>query len=532
MIITQSLLSFLGGLGLFLYGMSRLSKGLQKAAINKLRYQMGIIVKNRLQALVVGLFFTFFLQSSTVMSIIAVGLVSHSIITLVQAFGVLLGSAIGTTLTVQILAFNISQFSPIFIFSGAILLVFISTDRVKPIGDGLLGFGLVLFGISYISAAVLPLTKEPFVMNVLLQVTDQPILLLCVSLILTAGLHSSVAMIVIGMSFFSVGALGYEEMIWLVLGANLGATVPVLISSFSVSREGKKVAIAYLIMKFTAVFLIGSVLLLLPSVNILIPGEGERQIANFHTVFNLLLACIWLPFLLFLARGVNWVLPKRSSEQVVFISEQYLSIPDEALLQTEKEVVKLAHYVRKHLIAQIPDIIDRHVSHQEIIHHEQKIDEAYEIIQQYLLRIAQQDLSKEQSDQEVKLLYMLNDLEQISDIVLQFSTSVEILKEQQIDLVEEDANRLKRFVPTIEETLQQAILACEENNHHFVRKVIREQGAISEKERDFRFDHFNTLLQQNEYNPTISSVYLDLVNQLVRLHHASLNISRTVIGII
>ncbi|KMJ55640.1 hypothetical protein AB685_26150, partial [Bacillus sp. LL01] len=309
MIMTQSLLSFLGGLGLFLYGMSRLSKGLQKAAINKLRLQMGRIVKNRLKALVVGLLFTFFLQSSTVMSIIAVGLVSHSIITFVQALGVILGSAIGTTITVQVLAFNISQFSPLFIFLGVILLVFVSTDRVKPAGEMFLGFGMVLFGISYLSQAVLPLTNEPIVTELLLYLENQPLLLFWVSVLLTAALHSSVAMIIVGISFYSAGAMGYEEVIWLVLGANLGATVPVLVASFSVSREGRKVALAYLVMKLSIVIVVGVVIMVFPVISNHIPGGSERQIANFHTTFNLFLAICWLPFLFFLAKAMNQFLP-------------------------------------------------------------------------------------------------------------------------------------------------------------------------------------------------------------------------------
>ncbi|MDV2686329.1 Na/Pi cotransporter family protein [Alkalihalophilus lindianensis] len=532
MIMTQSLLSFLGGLGLFLYGMSRLSKGLQKAAINKLRLQMGRVVKNRLKALVVGLFFTFFLQSSTVMSIIAVGLVSHSIITFVQALGVILGSAIGTTITVQVLAFNISQFSPLFIFLGVILLVFVSTDRVKPAGEMLLGFGMVLFGISYLSQAVLPLTNEPIVTELLLYLANQPLLLFLVSVLLTSALHSSVAMIIVGISFYSAGAMGYEEVIWLVLGANLGATVPVLVASFSVSLEGRKVALAYLVMKLSIVIVVGVVLMVFPVISNHIPGGSERQIANFHTTFNLFLAICWLPFLFFLAKAMNQLLPNKEKDQVVHISEQYLPIPDEALIQTEREVLKLSRFIQAEMIAPIPAIIERGIAHQEIERREQYIDQAYMIIQQYLLKIAQQDLSKEQSDQEVKLLYMLNDLEQIGDIVLQISANIEKLKSQQIELVKEDAERLKQFIPTIIETLQQAIVACEEGNNQLVRKLMREQGALNEKERDFRFDHFNTLLQQNEYNPTSSAIYLDLVNQLMRLHHATLNISRTVLGII
>ncbi|WEG16355.1 Na/Pi cotransporter family protein [Alkalihalophilus pseudofirmus] len=532
MMITQSLLSFIGGLGIFLYGMNRLSKGLQKAAINKLRHQMGVLVKNRLQALIVGLFFTFFLQSSTVMSIIAVGLVSHSIITFVQALGVILGSAIGTTLTVQVLAFNISQLSPVFIFLGVIFLVFISTDRVKPAGEVLLGLGLVLFGISYLSQAVSPLANDPFITEWMLRLTSQPIWLFLLSVGVTAALHSSVAMIIIGISFYSAGAMGYEEVIWLVLGANVGSTVPVLIASFSVSREGKRVAFAYLVMKLSIVVVVGMMLLIFPVISIFIPGEAERQIANFHTAFNIFLALCWLPFLALLAKLMTRFLPPSEPRQVVHISEQYLAIPDEALIQTEKEVLKLSRYIQTEIIAPIPAIIDGNIDHHVIVRKEEYIDQAYLIIQQYLLKLAQQDLSKEQSDQEVKLLYMLNDLEQIGDIVLQISANIEKLRNQHFELVAEDAERLKEFIPTIEDILQHAITACEEKNNKQVRKVIREQGALSEKERDFRFDHFNTLLQQNEYNPAISAIYLDLVNQLMRLQHASMNISRTVLGII
>ncbi len=430
------------------------------------------------------------------------------------------------------LTFNISQFAPIFILSGVILLLFITVEKTKPVGDVLFGFGLVLFGISYISSSLEPLTANPAVIDFLLYVTDIPVLLFLLSVGLTALLHSSVAMIVVAMSFFSVGAMSYDEVIWLVLGANLGATFPVLLSSFSVSREGKKVALAYLAMKLSVVGLASLLIFISPSFISYIPGESERQIANFHTAFNIFLAVCWLPLLVILAKVMNKALPEKKKPEAVRLSERYLTVPEEALVQTEREVIKLSRFIQKEMVVLIPSIIGHHVSHQEIYKKEQYVDQAYVAIQKYLLKVAQQDLSKEQSDHEVKLLYMLNDLEQMGDIILQISNNMEKLKHQQIQLVKEDEERLIGFVPTIEATLNQAIIACEENNSQLVRKVMKEQRALNETERDFRFDHFNTLLQKNEYNPSVSAIYLDLVNQLMRLHHASLNISRTVLGII
>ena len=252
-LIWQNFFSFIGGLGIFLYGTYLLSNGLQRLAASKMRDYLTRLTDTRLKALFSGVVATFILQSSTVTSIILVGLVSSSAIGLSQAFGVVLGSAIGTTLTVQILTFDISMFSSVFIFLGVIFIIFVKHNRWKTTGMILLSIGFIFFGIHLISSSIEPLSQEQYLLDVLLNISDIPIMFAFISMVLTAIFHSSAAMIMIGVAFVTNGVLSVEAIIPLVLGANVGSTIPVLVSSTTSNQKGKQLAVFYFSFKLIGV---------------------------------------------------------------------------------------------------------------------------------------------------------------------------------------------------------------------------------------------------------------------------------------
>ncbi|WP_066190645.1 Na/Pi cotransporter family protein [Gracilibacillus timonensis] len=528
-------LGFFGGLGIFLYGNHLLSGSLQKIGAAKMRKSLTVMTNTRWKGVISGVIVTFFLQSSTVTNILVVGLVSGSIITLAQAFGIVLGSAIGTTLTVQILTFEVTQYSSLFIFIGAIFFIFVRHSIYKTIGQTMLSVGFIFFGIGLITNSLEPLSKNEAILNVLVQLSESPILLTLVSMLLTALMHSSAAMIVIGIAFVTSNILSVQAVLPLVLGANLGATLPVLVSSLSSKPEGKKLALFYFLFKTIGVT---AALLILTFNNQwigMLPGNAERQIANFHTFFNIFIAIIFFPFLPWIAQLFKRFFPERESSVSTFevrLDESLLNVPEEALIHGKDEIFRLADFVKERMINRLTDYIKDNDMKEELYQVEQVIDMSYVQIQQYLLKLGQRDLSNKQSNQEVKLLNILNDIEHIGDIVMRFISKTEKISTENILLDQKEQQQLDELLEFIEQSFSDSLAAFKEDSHQLARSNIQGQSIISQFEKDIKFEHFNNLINKKEHNPDISAVYLDIINQLIQIYHHNQNISRTVLGLI
>ncbi|SES88910.1 phosphate:Na+ symporter [Oceanobacillus limi] len=533
-LLAQSLLGFFGGLGIFLYGTHLLSNGLQRIAASKLRSYLVELTNTRIKGVMSGVATTFLLQSSTVTSILTVGLVSSSAITMSQAFGVILGSAIGTTLTVQILTFNVSVFSSLFIFIGAICTVFVKKNRIRIIGLLALSIGFIFYGIHLITTSIHPLSEYEAVLHTLIYLSDMPILFAIATMLLTALFHSSAAVIIIGIALVGTGALSVHAVIPLILGANVGSTLPVIISSLTSSLEGRKLAFFTFFFKCTGVILAFLFIFFIWNPMDILPGDAERKIANFHTLFNFTIALLFLPILGIVARGFDLIFPRKVEEPTfkVKLDEKMLEVPEEALISSKQQIAELAKIVYEDMIRRLSPFMEGRHEGNALKQVEAIIDDSYIKIQQYLLKLGQRDLSGAQSNQEVKLLNILNEIENIGDTVMRFISISEKVEAKNIMLSEKDRQVLQRLLAHIEQTYTNSLKAFQHEDHQIARKNIQSQSVIYQFENDIKFEHFNSLIDNNEYNPNISAVYLDMTNQLLQVYHHSMNISRTVLGLI
>ncbi|HLR03910.1 MAG TPA: Na/Pi cotransporter family protein [Virgibacillus sp.] len=530
----STILAFLGGLGIFLYGTHLLSNALQRLAATKMREFLTTITNTRIKGVLSGIVVTFFLQSSTVTSILIVGLVGGSVITLGQAFGVVLGSAIGTTLTVQVLTFDVAKYASIFIFLGVILILFIKNELMKNIGSIALSIGFIFFGIGNITGALEPLSESSEMLSFLSDISTNPLLFALIGMLFTALMHSSAAMIIIGIAFVKSDVLSIDAVLPLVLGANVGSTLPVIISSLASSWEGRKLAFFNFLFKGTGVILALACLPLLTDLVPFLPGSAARQVANFHTLFNIAIAVLFFPLIPFIYRLFTKLFPRKVSDVAyeVRLNNSLLEVPDEALHGSKKEIVRLATHVQTNMITELRRFVKGDLDAEAIFQVEETIDASYIKIQKYLLKLGQQDLSASQSTEEVKLLNILNDIENIGDTVVSFIKKARKVSMKNIILTEKDHIQIETMLDHIEETYQSSLKAFEEGDHRIARKTIQSQSVVDQFEKDVKFEHFNSLINKQEHNPDISAVYLDIVNELIQVHHLSMNISRTVLGLI
>ena len=324
----------IGGLGLFLFGMYLLSEGLKKAAGTKIRSYLALATKNRFIALGIGVLVTSIIQSSSATTVMLVSFVQAGLMSFVQTLGVILGASIGTTITLQLIAFRISDYALLILGAGFFLYYFPTSKKIKNFGQAILGFGILFFGMDIMSSAMTPLRTFDAFVDILLTL-ENPVLGILIGVLFTALIQSSAAFLGIILVLSAQGLITLEAAIPLIFGSNIGTSVTAFIAAIHTSREAKRVAFAHTLFKIIAVLIfvwwIPSFAELIRTISSSVTGTSSlaadnsvlpRQIANAHTVFNVLYAIAFLPFLTPIAKLVVKILPDKEVED-------YSSIPNQ-----------------------------------------------------------------------------------------------------------------------------------------------------------------------------------------------------------
>lgn len=429
-------IGLLGGLGLFLLGMDMMSDGMKKSAGDKLRTILGSLTSNRLLALGLGTFVTMIIQSSSATSVMLVGFVNSKLMRFKRTIGIILGANIGTTITAQLIAFKLTDYSLLLIAVGFALPIFSKKQGYKYFGQAILGFGILFFGMDIMSEAMYPMrTFNPFI--ALLQELENPLVGILVGMIFTALLQSSSAFIGITIVLATQGLLSLEAAIPLLLGSNIGTAITAFLASIKANREAKKVALAN---AFINVF--GMLLLIL-----WIPGFAEiivkispksslpagdvqamaetipRQIANAHTIFNVMMAAIILPFTSLVAKLIDRILPEISMPEeelmkTIYLDEKLISTPALGLNLAKQEALRIGTITQDMLSDVILPFLTKqpHVL-EELERREKQIDYLAEEVNAYLMKISRQDVASKRTDEAFQIMYTVKELEEIADII-------------------------------------------------------------------------------------------------------------------
>ena len=287
--------SLLGGVGLFLLGMTIMSSGLKNACGENLQTILEHATKNKFIAILVGLGMTMLIQSSSATDVMVIGFVNSGMMNLAQAIGVIMGANIGTTITAQITAFNLSTFTPMLLFIGAILYLFMKKNLVKHVGSIIMGFGMLFQGITIMKAAIAPLSQSEGFIS-FLSTLSSPALALIFGVAFTALLQSSSSSIVIFQAFAVQGLLEYDVAVYLVIGAAIGSVTPNLLASLTANRNGKRCAILNLIFNLIRAGILIAIINIFPMfldfIQGLSPNDIGRQIANTHSIFAIIAVVI------------------------------------------------------------------------------------------------------------------------------------------------------------------------------------------------------------------------------------------------
>jgi phosphate:Na+ symporter len=560
------IIGLLGGLALFLYGMEKLSEGLKKSAGNQMRSILSALTNNRFIGMTVGAFVTMVIQSSSATTVMLVSFVQAELMRFAQSLGVILGADIGTTITAQLIAFKLTDYALLMVAVGFGMRMFGKNDTVKNIGEVLLGFGILFFGMKLMSDAMKPLRTYPQFIE-LMYGLENPLLGLLIGTLITAMIQSSSAFTGIIIVLAQQGLITLEAGIPLVFGANIGTCITAGLSSIGTSREAKRVALAHVIFKVGGVvlfiFWIPAFADIIRFIAVKFGSDTARQIANAHTIFNVSLALIFLPFTNLFAALLYKILPEEKKVEGIIPATRHLdnamiATPDFAIDMARAEIARMAlilgRMLRAIIIPFISDVkwINRSVTDREeaellmgeiptrdeiypeltllegLDMREEKIDFLDEKIVDYLLRVARQELSDEQASEVYAMISIVNDMESIGDIIHRGMLPL-IDKKQALrsDFSEEGKEELMIYHVKVCKQISRLDEAFSERNLATARRIMTKERKYLDLESRYRLRHLDRLHQKLKESVETHEIHMDMMDYLKQINVYTANIAKT-----
>lgn len=526
-------LPVMGGLGLLLYGMNLMSAALQKTAGSRLKKILGVLTTNRFMAVLVGALVTMIIQSSGATTVMIIGFVNAGLMTLPQAAGVIMGANIGTTITAQLIAFNLSSYAPIAIFVGVAIWMMSSKKKTKDIAEIIIGIGILFIGMGMMGDGLKPLAQLPAFTEIMTKLSN-PILGMLVGFGLTTLVQSSSASIGLLQALAGQGLVGMNIAFPVLFGENIGSTTTALISSVGANKTAKKAALIHFLFN-----LVGTILfmtLLRAPIEILVtkisPGNVQRQIANAHTFFNLINVIIQFPFINLLVKLVDKIVTGEDVKDQTaskYLDYRIMETPSIALGQANKEVVRMGEIVIDNLIAVRHAFVDNKFENIEgVFDKEQTINKLQKEISNYLVELSNTSLSEELHKEVNVLFNIVGDIERVGDHI---ENIVELAQEKQADgylFSEQAVDELNEMFSLCEKAFSTSILAFRDTNESYARQVIGLEDEVDRLESQNRTNHIERLNKmQCETGPGV--IFLDSISNLERMSDHSLNIAMYVL---
>ncbi|MBC7342139.1 MAG: Na/Pi cotransporter family protein [Clostridia bacterium] len=531
------LVGLAGGLGLFIFGMQVCSEGLQKMAARRLKRLVRAVTDRPWLALLSGVIITFALQGSNATAALVVGFVSAKIMTLAQALGVLLGSAIGGSLTAQLIAFRVTNLALLLLFVGALLHLFSRRSRQRSLGQAILGFGLLFYGMAVMSQAVAPLGTYPGVAEALVRLERAPLLGFGVGLVGTAVLQSSTAFLALLMTLASEGLLGPYAIVPFVLGAHVGGTVGGVLSSLGApGREPKRAALANLGFKLVNGLVFLPLYHPLTALVLATSGDVSRQVANAHTLFSLAMAAIFLPFAGRIARFMEWAWPDREAgmTEARFLDESLLSVPELAVDQAHRQTVEMGRILQEEMMSRVlPAVrLGSEEMWDRMAEAEQAMDSLYRQISRYLAGLGDAGLPDPLMERSIQVLYTANDLEHVGDILMNVIQLARKIQQEDLALSPEGMEEVEGLFSQTQQSLRLTLEAFATLDSALASRVIKEHPRILRLEQELRFSHFDRLQSGNAQTMATSAIHLDLMEAFLRIEGHAVNIARAIMGMV
>ena len=560
-------MGLLGGLAFFIYGMGKMSSGMNKTAGNRMRDIIRAITKNRVMALMIGAFVTMAVQSSSATTVMLVGFVQAGLMTFAQTLGVILGAGIGTTITAQLIAFKITDYALLMVAIGFGMQMTAKTDKLKNIGEIFLGFGILFYGMKLMSDTMTPLRDYPLFINMIGHL-KAPFMGLLVGTMFTGIVQSSAATTGVVIVLAQQGLISLETGIPIIMGANIGTCVTAGLASINTSHEAKRVALAHVLFKIVGVlifiFWVPSFADLVRDISRGFEGDIGRQIANAHTLFNVSLAVLFLPFVSVFSKILLKILPESKKPVSIEMKTKYLdetgiTSPALAIELARSELSYMAQILSRmlraiiipfisgkkwimnetglsaeekaELIKEIPLMDSRHPDltlFEALDMREEYVDFLNDRIHEFLIKITKEEASTEQAKELYGMISISSDMESIGDLIHRnLLKLIDKKNSLEKDFSVEGKEELMIYHDKVCRQVERLAEALAERDIEKAVKIMGRERKYLDLEDQYRVKHLERIRHERKESILTHEVHMELMDVLKQIVVYTSNIAKT-----
>ena len=540
-----SVLTLIGGLALFLYGMNVMGQGLERLAGGKLEKLFDRLTSSTIKGVLIGVAVTAIIQSSSATTVMLVGFVNSGIMKLRQSIGIIMGANIGTTVTAWILSLmgiegdtvwirllQPASFTPVLALIGIILFMFLKNEKYKHTGMILLGFAVLMYGMELMTGAVEPLAEIPEFTNILVMF-DNPILGILAGTVLTAIIQSSSASVGILQALCATGAVTFGSALPIIMGQHIGTCITAIISSVGTSKNAKRVAVIHLLFNIIPTILVVAIYYPLNAIfNFAFTGNvvDTFDIAVIHTVFQVVTTIVLLPFSNLLEKlSYVFVRDKETGDMMSdddpVIDSRFMSAPSFAVAQCKAQTIKMAKLAKRNISDAISLLNkwDKAVANR-VPDTEKTVDKYEDVIGTYLVKLSSQQMSKQDSKTASTILHTISDYERISDHAKNIYESIKELHTKKIEFSKKALAELEVMCRATEEIIGLSITALSENDLYSAYLVEPLEEVIDQLRTKLKSRHIKRL-QKGTCSMESGFVFMDILTSLERVSDHCSNVA-------
>ena len=536
------IIPFVGGLGMFIYGMQIMAQGLENAAGNKMKSLLEVLTKNKLMGVLLGAAITAVIQSSSATTVMVVGFVNAGIMNLTQAMGVIMGANVGTTVTGWLVSsvewakfLSPTTLAPIAVMLGVIIMLTGKRRSSKEIASIVVGFGLLFIGITSMSSAVAPLQESEGFRSIFVTLGNNPLLGILAGALVTAIIQSSSASVGILQSLAAAGLVPFSAAIYIIMGQNIGTCITAILSSLGAKKNAKTAALMHLLFN-----IIGTIIFSVIAIvyfEVLHPEAGvgiitQTEISIVHTAFNIGTTVLLFPvssWIIKLAKKIGRVEEDTQDKSKVLLDDRILETPSIALQSTVREVARMGEIVKDSLdVAKTVLFTLKDEDIQFLKEEETTVDKLSAGITDYAIKLSSLQISEKEHQDLAHLLQMVSDIERISDYCENISEFAETLYEKKVAFSEIGSSQLREMLDVCIDSYKYALEAFEEKSREKALKVIEKETQADNLEITLRSRHIKRLTN-NQCNTEAGIVFLDTLVCLERISDHARNIAEEVL---
>ncbi|MCI5901000.1 MAG: Na/Pi cotransporter family protein [Blautia sp.] len=532
--MTSIVLGLMGGLGLFLFGMKQMSDGLEKAAGAKMRSILEFFTKTPLRGILVGTVFTAIIQSSSAATVMVVSFVNSGLMNLYQAAGVIMGANIGTTVTSQLISFNLSQFAPLIVMAGVIMVMFCKNIKVQRAGEVFLGFGILFMGLSTMSSSMSVLKESPQVVEIMGSLTSH-FLAVIVGMVVTTVLQSSSATVGIILLLANQGLLDIRICFFIIFGCNIGACISALLAGLNGKRDAKRASLIHLLFNIigTIIMYVIFTVAMEPIVTFITAisgGNPGRMVANSHTLIKIVEVIMLAPFIKQIVKLTGLFVKgdeelKENEFQLQFIGEKSVFSPTTAVFDATREMERMGHMAITNLERAMNCLITEDEKDIALVYEtERYIDYLNHSITNYLVKVNQTTLPADDAKSLGGLFHVVNDIERIGDHAENIVDAAKSRIAQGIDFSPQAKKELSGMLDMVIKITTYALDMFSRNNQEHMQEILELEDKVDDAERYLQQSHVERLTK-GECTASAGMMFSDIVSGLERVSDHATNIA-------